>query len=148
VQQVAVDQYLNGLMEDLRRSADSELSQLSIDTDPVSTHPDGAVAVGVIVNELVMNALKYAYPDGSGPIRVALKTTGDDTAMICVDDDGVGFSDTDNPTSTGLGQRIIKAMASKIDGDIVHDKKRPGTRITVSFSLVGKHARVQSAGAA
>jgi two-component sensor histidine kinase len=61
VQQVAVDQYLNGLIEDLRRSAENQaLAQLSIDADPVSTHPDGAIAVGVIVNELVMNAFKYA----------------------------------------------------------------------------------------
>jgi len=142
VQQVAVDQYLDGLIEDLRRSADNqELSQLSINAEPVNTHPDGAVAVGVIVNELVMNALKYAYPEKTGPIRVVLKATGPETAVVSVDDDGVGFSDSDNPTSTGLGQRIIKAMASKINGIIVHEKKAPGTRITVSFSLVGKNAK-------
>jgi two-component sensor histidine kinase len=139
VQQVAVDQYLSGLLEDLRRSADSDrAAQVTLDADPVDTHTDGAVAVGVIVNELVMNALKYAYPDSVGPIRVILKTTGPESAIVSVEDDGVGFKDTDNPTSTGLGQRIVKAMASKINGDIKHDQRAPGTRVSVAFSLVGR----------
>jgi two-component sensor histidine kinase len=139
VQQVAVDQYLDALMEDLRRSADShEQFQLTIDAEPVNTHPDGAVAIGVIVNELVMNALKYAYPEGNGPIRVMLRATGPGSAMVSVDDDGIGFSETDSPTSTGLGQRIVKAMASKINGVLTHEQKRPGTRISVAFALKGK----------
>jgi two-component sensor histidine kinase len=136
VQQVAVDQYLSALLEDLRRSADSDrASQVTLDADPVDTHTDGAVAIGVIVNELVMNAIKYAYPDGAGPIRVTLKTTGQDSAIVSVDDDGIGFDDADDPVSTGLGQRIVKAMASKISGNIVHEQKKPGTRVSVSFAL-------------
>jgi two-component sensor histidine kinase len=145
VQQVAVDQYLSALLEDLRRSADSDrASQVTLDADPVDTHTDGAVAVGVIVNELVMNAIKYAYPDGTGPIRVTLKTTGPDTAFVSVEDDGIGFSDNDDPVSTGLGQRIVKAMASKINGNIAHEQKKPGTRVSVSFSLTHRSAKSPS----
>jgi two-component sensor histidine kinase/CheY-like chemotaxis protein len=142
VQQVAVDQYLSGLLEDLRRSADSDrASQVTLDADPVDTHTDGAVAVGVIVNELVMNAIKYAYPSRVGEIRVSLKATGPESATVCVEDDGVGFNDTDNPASTGLGQRIVKAMATKINGDIKHEQKSPGTKVSVAFSLVGRNAK-------
>jgi len=134
VQQVAVDQYLSALLEDLRRSADSDrAAQVTLDADPVDTHTDGAVAVGVIVNELVMNAIKYAYPEGAGPIRVSLKNSGPDMAIVSVDDDGVGFNEADNPTSTGLGQRIVKAMASKVNGQISHEQKTPGTRVSVAF---------------
>jgi two-component sensor histidine kinase len=123
----------------LRRSADSDrASQVTLDAAPVDTHTDGAVAVGVIVNELVMNAIKYAYPDRAGPIRVSLKTTGSEAAVVCVEDDGVGFNDADNPTSTGLGQRIVKAMASKINGVITHEQTAPGTRVSISFPLVGR----------
>ena len=141
VQQVAIDQYLSALLEDLRRSADSDrAAQVTLDADPVDTHTDGAVAVGVIVNELVMNAIKYAYPKGAGPIRVTLKNVGPDSAIVSVDDDGVGFNETDNPTSTGLGQRIVKAMASKVNGEISHERKKPGTRVSVAFSLTRKRA--------
>jgi two-component sensor histidine kinase len=139
VQQVAIDQYLGGLLEDLRRSTDSDrAAQVTLNADPVDTHTDGAVAVGVIVNELVMNAIKYAYPERAGPIRVTLKRTDPESALVCVEDDGVGFNETDNPTSTGLGRRIVSAMASKINGDIKLERKKPGTRVSVSFSLVGR----------
>jgi two-component sensor histidine kinase len=124
------------------------LAQLSIDADPVSTHPDGAIAVGVIVNELVMNAFKYAYPKASGPIRVALKATGPDSAQVSVEDDGVGFNDHAHPASTGLGQRIIKAMANKLNGTIAHESGQPGCRITVSFPVVGKPLKSPMVGAA
>ena len=144
VQQVAVDQYLSALLEDLRRSTDSDRAgQVTLDADPVDTHTDGAVAVGVIVNELVMNAIKYAYPESAGPIRVTLKNAGPDSAIVSVDDDGVGFSETDNPTSTGLGQRIVKAMASKVNGQISHEQKKPGTRVSVAFSLTRKRPPIE-----
>lgn len=134
VKQVAVDQYLTTLVEDLRRSAEhNELAQLTIDADPVSTPPDQAVAIGVIVNELVTNALKYAYPGSKGPIRVALRAHNDGLVTVTVEDDGVGVGASNNPTSTGLGQRIVTAMASKLNGTLEHDRAHDGTRITVSF---------------
>jgi two-component sensor histidine kinase len=137
VQQVSVDQYLTGLVEDLRRSAESnQLAQLTVTADPVSVHPDRAVAIGVIVNELVMNALKYAYPNGKGPIRVTLSAAPDRSrAEVSVSDDGVGYVESDNPKSTGLGQRIVKAMAAKLDGTIEQESTAKGTRVVVSFAI-------------
>ena len=138
VQQVAIDQYLTALVEDLRRSTTevNSLSQLTIEADPVSVNPDRAVALGVIVNELVHNAVKYAYPNGQGPIRVFLRKQGADAAEVVVEDDGVGYGHKMNGSnSTGLGQRIVSAMASKLHGSIAHDDTHRGARITVSFSL-------------
>jgi two-component sensor histidine kinase len=135
VKQVAVDQYLTTLVEDLRRSAEhNELAQLTIDADPVTATPDHAVAIGVIVNELVTNALKYAYPGAKGPIRVTLRAPNGEPAKVTVEDDGVGVAASNNPNSTGLGQRIVTAMASKLNGKIDHDTSHKGTRITVSFA--------------
>ena len=139
VKQVSVDQYLTGLVEDLRRSAEhNQLAQLTITADPVNVHPDRAVAIGVIVNELVTNALKYAYPGSKGPIRVALKRSADGNAAVSVEDDGAGYAEVDAPTSTGLGQRIVKAMAAKLDGKIERDAGHRGTRVIVTFALASK----------
>jgi two-component sensor histidine kinase len=136
VQAVSVDQYLEAMIEDLRRSSETdELAQLVLSCDRISIDPDRAVAIGVIVNELVMNALKYAYPDGKGPIRVAFHRTDSGGAVLSVEDDGVGFRPQPNPRSTGLGQRIIRAMADKLSAQVEQESGRPGARIVVSFQL-------------
>ena len=137
VKTVAIDQYLGALIEDLRNSTDGDaFAQLSIAADPVETDPDHAVAIGVIVNELVINALKYAYPRSKGPIRVGLKARDEGTnAVISVEDDGVGFADSAPVGSTGLGQRIVKAMADKLGARISHDPLHRGTRIEIAFAL-------------
>ena len=136
VKTVAIDQYLNALIEDLRNSTkDDAFAQLSLAADPVETDPDRAVAIGVIVNELVINALKYAYPMGKGPIRVGLKARDEGgNAVISVEDDGVGFADSAPVGSTGLGQRIVKAMADKLGARISHDSLHRGTRIEIAFA--------------
>ena len=136
VQSVSVDQYLNGMMEDLRRSSDTNaLGQLTLSADPIRVDPDRAVAVGVIVNELVMNALKYAYPGGSGAIRVVLKDLGNGRAIVCVEDDGVGMEPRATPKSTGLGQRIVRAMGEKLGAKIEFDRDHKGTRVMIKFNL-------------
>ena len=83
LQAVMLDQYLEALLEDLRRSAEGEkLTQLTLKSEPIEIDPDRAVAVGIIVNELVINAVKYAYPDGSGPIHVELNRVGDQINLV------------------------------------------------------------------
>jgi two-component sensor histidine kinase/CheY-like chemotaxis protein len=135
VKTVAIDQYLDALIEDLRNSTeDDAFAQVSFAADRVETDPDRAVAIGVIVNELVINALKYAYPSGKGPIRVGLRARGEGSAVISVEDDGVGFSGAASNGSTGLGQRIVKAMADKLGAHISHDALHRGTRIEIAFA--------------
>ena len=136
VQTVALDQYLTTLVEDLKSSAEgTNPIALSLDAEPVEVDPDKAVAVGVIVTELVLNAMKYAYPDGTGPIRIALKTDQDGRVTLAVEDDGVGRDTAPSAPKSqkGLGRMIVKAMATKLDAEWGQDETHPGMRVTVAF---------------
>jgi two-component sensor histidine kinase len=137
---VLLNQYLDALLEDLRRSAEgNRMSRLTLKAEPVEIDPDRAVAIGIIVNELVMNAVKYAYPDGAGPIHVDLTAQGDDLVMS-IADEGVGLNVKSDPRATGMGQRIVSAMASKLEASVERDPAHAGTRIVLRFRRISKPA--------
>jgi two-component sensor histidine kinase/CheY-like chemotaxis protein len=137
---VLLNQYLDALLEDLRRSAEgNRMSRLTLKAASVEIDPDRAVAIGIIVNELVMNAVKYAYPDGAGPIHVDLDADGDNL-MLSIADDGVGLNVKSDPRSTGMGQRIVSAMASKLDASVERDPAHLGTRIVLRFRRINEPA--------
>jgi two-component sensor histidine kinase/CheY-like chemotaxis protein len=145
---VLLNQYLDALLEDLRRSAEgNRMSRLTLKAEPVEIDPDRAVAIGIIVNELVMNAVKYAYPDGAGPIHVSLAAQGDDL-VLSIADDGVGLNAKTDPRSTGMGQRIVAAMASKLDACIERDPGHAGTRIVLRFRRVNAPVTTSASAAA
>jgi two-component sensor histidine kinase len=146
---VLLNQYLDALLEDLRRSAEgNRMSRLTLQSEPVEIDPDRAVAIGIIVNELVMNAVKYAYPDGAGPIHVDLRLEGDDV-VLSIADEGVGLdAKRSDPRSTGMGQRIVAAMAAKLEASVDRDPLHAGTRIIVRFRRVCQPAVKHAASAA
>lgn len=130
---VVLNQYLDALLDDLRRSAEgNRMSRLTLKAEPVEIDPDRAVAIGIVVNELVMNAVKYAYPNCSGPIHVELRTEASDL-LLSISDEGVGLLPRSDPRSTGMGQRIVSAMAAKLDAQVERDPNHAGTRIVLRF---------------
>jgi two-component sensor histidine kinase len=134
---VALGSYLGGLIEDIRLSTDAEGigDLLSLETDEVMIDADDAVSVGIIVTELVINAMKHAYPGSHGPIRVRLKWNGSPGRyLLSVEDEGVGKGQGDE-TSVGLGGTIIKAMASRLDSEVRYDTANPGTRASMEFHV-------------
>ncbi len=131
VQWVPVDQYLTAMLEDL----DHTSGQITLVAEPLEVDPDRAVAIGVIVNELVLNARKYAYPESEGPIRVGLHRGNGKHVVLSVEDDGIGHTQDGTPKSTGLGKSIIAAMAGKLGGKIDYDAAHRGTRVTILFEV-------------
>lgn len=139
VQSVALHRYLEALTNDIQ-SASGEESHFSLECDPIEIEPDRAVAVGVMVTELILNARKHAYPEGSaGPIRVRLKAVNPHKSLLSVEDDGIGFADGRVPDESGLGTIIVKAMSLKLGAAVHYEGKRPGTRVSVSFDPTNGH---------
>lgn len=136
VEAVALDAYLASLVEELQASmkAAGRDHAIRLTAEPVRLATDKAVSVGVVVTELVTNAYKYAYPHGtSGEIRVELAREGPDALSLAVEDDGVGWTGEGQPRGTGLGSRIIRAMATNLRSVLTYVPGRRGTRATLSF---------------
>ncbi|WP_343887362.1 sensor histidine kinase [Sphingomonas oligophenolica] len=110
--------FIEGLCEDLRFAHLSVRPiGLTVDVMEVSVRAGRAVLIGLVVNELLTNASKYAFPDDRpGTITVSLHAHPARTGIwqLRVVDDGVGLSDAG--VGTGLGQKLIKARASQLGG--------------------------------
>ena len=139
VSSVALHHYLAGLVEDIRQSADAErtTSQLSLRSAEVDIDPDSAVTIGIVVTELVINAMKYAYPGSSGPIQVLLDRLDDTQCRLTVEDEGVGQGTVAATTRAGIGRSIITAMASKLNAVVEYRPDGVGTQATMVFEVPG-----------
>lgn len=89
---------------------------------------DQALAIGMIINELFTNSLKYAFPDERpGHVMVILSNGNGIDLSVC--DNGVGLSGTVDPG--GLGSRIVQLLTQQLEGEIEYERQDPGLRVRV-----------------
>jgi two-component sensor histidine kinase len=136
VRWVDLARYLENLMSDLRQAVGQTAAgaELAVKAEPVATTTDRAVSIGTMVTELVLNAMKYAYPEGKpGQIRIFCRRGPDDALELTVEDDGVGLQPGTPAKGGGLGERIIGMMAQKLHARVERDAAHKGvrTRITI-----------------
>jgi two-component sensor histidine kinase len=107
-----------------------------IEADDIGLSVDTAMPCGLVLNELMTNAFKYAFPDGrSGEIRVEARHLEDGRVGILVGDDGVGLSPEIGLESTRtLGLQLVRAVTSQLRGKVAVERG-PGTRFRISFPL-------------
>ena len=136
VQNVDMEEYLGGLVSELQQSLTAAGGEhpIRLSAQPIKLNPDKAVSLGVVVAELVTNAFKYAYPDGeAGEVRVAFGSAPADRLKLVVEDDGRGLVDTAAARGTGLGQRVIAAMARSLNSRVEYDPTHRGARAVLAF---------------
>ncbi len=109
--------------------------RLLTNLETVSLNVDAAVPCGLIVNELISNSLKYAFPDGRrGEVRVELLARRDGMAQLVVADNGVGLhADCDWATAQSLGWRLVRSLAEQLGAE-VEVKSAAGTEIQLTFA--------------
>jgi two-component sensor histidine kinase len=110
--------------------------QVRLETDfgDVSLDINSAVPCGLILNELISNALKHAFPEGrQGLIRIELSRGPDDQIVLRVADDGIGFpKDSDFRLAESFGLQIVNLLVGQLDATLTLDRDQ-GTVITVTF---------------
>jgi two-component sensor histidine kinase len=131
---IDVAAYLQTLCVHLFRSfgaAERRLA-LDLDVDKLELDLEFAVPVGLLVNELVTNALKHAFPDGrAGRVRVELHRQGEEGFVLAVRDDGVGLpADAELRQARSLGLRLVQTLSRQIRGTL-ETSRVGGTGFTV-----------------
>ncbi|WP_340646230.1 CHASE3 domain-containing protein [Phenylobacterium sp.] len=137
VTSVALDDYLGVMLENLGVAMrnDGHTARLTSMLDPVILPTDESISLGVVATELVTNAFKYAYPAGqSGDIHVMLRKLPEGRAELVVQDDGIGLGAAVHPGGTGLGSKIISAMAAALKTNVEYVSRTPGTAARLVFS--------------
>jgi two-component sensor histidine kinase len=124
--------YLTEVCKDLNASIPD--SEINVTAEQEIIEPTGrAVAVALLVNELVSNAMKHAYPGARCRIWVTLARKGG-SILLTVRDVGVGLpADFDLRTGRRLGMRLVNAFTKQLQGDLKVVRRNPGTEFVVTI---------------
>ncbi|WP_249691060.1 histidine kinase dimerization/phosphoacceptor domain -containing protein [Stappia sp. WLB 29] len=126
--------YFTQLCESLGASmiADPHRLSISVTVDDSAVQADVSVSLGLIVTELVINALKHAFPEQSkGMIAIAYSSTGADWTLS-VTDNGTGMPTGSDAPKAGLGTGIVEALVRNREAEIRLSDAGPGTAVTIS----------------
>jgi len=112
--------YLNNLVSDILRSYSgvSNVVTADVDVENIYLNIDTAIPMGLLVNELVSNSVKHAFPKGDGNIKVTLESR-DNNFVLTVSDNGIGLPDDfDMVESSSLGLQLVMSLSIQLEGDL------------------------------
>lgn len=136
--EVRFGRYLRGLARDLAAGGREDVA-VRVEVEPISLDLDTAVPCGLIVNELVSNGLRHAYPDGNGGDVTVRMTAGPSGALrLEVSDDGVGLPEGLDPAdAASVGMSLIRQLARQVGGRVEFDRTGPGTDVRLTVPADG-----------
>lgn len=130
--------YFTALCDSIGASMIRDHNQLSlgVSVDESVTGADTSVSLGLIVTELVINALKHAFPDDrNGRIKVDYYSQGPDWTLSVIDN-GTGMPPDGARAKPGLGTSIVHALSKQLQAQINISDARPGTIVSVTHSQI------------
>jgi PAS domain S-box-containing protein len=116
--------------------------KLNVDVDPVSFNIDTAIPCALIINELVSNSLKYAFPNGrEGEIRIKMNQVNSDDLSLVISDNGVGFPGAFSWEQTdSLGLSLVRSLTDQLNGTVEY-RNGKGTEFDIRFRPVTAESR-------
>jgi two-component sensor histidine kinase len=136
IEKIELADYLSAICKDLEEvTTNCDVSFEASKTLFLTT--DRAIGVALVVTELVVNAARHAYPEGTrGRIWVRLATPEDEAAAVSVRDAGVGLpADFETTKSAGLGMRLTRALAKQTGAQLRVERHLPGTEFILEIPL-------------
>jgi two-component sensor histidine kinase len=134
IERLDLGKYIEGVCKDLDASVPRCVIDMDSEAD-IELSTDRAISVALIVNELITNAAKYAYPGRSdGKIHIAVKAAPGDMFTVSVRDEGAGLpAGFDLAKPKGLGMRIITSFAQQLGGTLDIHARKPGTEFVLTI---------------
>ena len=143
---IRFDEYVKILAEDLLYFYELDKSNINmkIDMEEISLNIETAIPCGLIIDEMVANSLKYAFPDGrNGEIKIELHSDDKNKYFMCVSDNGIGISTDIDPEKTDtFGMQLIKYLTKQLKASIELDKSN-GTAYNLTFNELEYRDRVK-----
>jgi two-component sensor histidine kinase len=132
--EVAMQAHIESLCAHLHRAYGRSGVDIAAESDDVTLDLNRAVSCGLIVNELVSNALKHAFPgDRSGRVTVSFSGTPDGACRLAVRDNGVGLPEAiDVADTSSLGLQLVRDLVEQLDGALSVDRSN-GTGFVLTF---------------
>lgn len=142
---IAIPEYIGELVRHVQDSFDvRERIVFEQDIEPMDLDVSQAIPLGLIANECIVNAIKYAFPDGrKGVVSISLQHDGNDHLLLSISDNGIGLQTDLEHNSLGLD--LVKGLAKQLKGqfNIVSNN---GLHVTIRFTVAGKQISDETLG--
>jgi len=127
-------EYLRSLVGSIAKTYQRHDVAYDLDMDQIVLDINVGIPCGLIVNELVSNSLKYAFPEGrAGTIRLGISRNSEGSHVLTVADNGIGFPpEVDFRNTLSLGLKLVNVLTGQIRGTIVLSQEQ-GTRFDITF---------------
>ncbi len=133
---ISADEFLESVLDDLKTThAVGRKVEFHGEFAPVTINARDATTIGIVLGELITNALKHAFAtEQSGNIWAKFARNGDGTAVLSVEDDGRGLAGDGAKSEAGLGAMIVKQLARQFGGEPKYEARDGGgTRVSVAL---------------
>ena len=140
---IRLDNYIRDLCQQMGQAAAIEQRGIGLlmELEPVDIGLETAVPLGLLLNELISNSLKHAFPDGrQGEIKVQLSRTSDSMVRLVVSDNGIGMpAGLDHESATTLGLKLIYTLSGQLDAKMEMESDQgtsdQGTIVKLTFRV-------------
>lgn len=110
--------------------------EIDYQMEPLELDVDTALPIGLIVNEMITNVLKYAFPNGVGRIMLSLKPLDERRLQLSIEDNGIGKQSVRSAKGSGFGTQLVYLLTRQLDGTI-HEYSGQGTKVSFQLSRAG-----------
>lgn len=133
--EVPVVSYLNTLSKSLARSmiGGKKPIEIIVRGGTGTVTPDEAISIGLMTTELVINALKHAFPSNEGTVIITYEARGPSWKLI-ISDDGIGYHPTEKTPTDGLGTNIVDSLVRQLGANIARESSSRGTTISITHA--------------